>query len=394
MHKFLTGPVSFVRFAHAGAKPGAFGDEHLERLRDRALKQSGIATADGVNVGWSAGEHILDTEFALEKNCYPEHLLFDLCKQTDKLPADKLKAYTATDLQALAKDNPSGFASARQKREAKESARARLEEEARDGRFRKWQTVPAMWDAVTNRVFLGSASANVADRFCGLWAQTFDADIVNQKRLAGDLQPLTAGALANEILKDMTVGDLELAAFTDAPPMETPGWCGPDSLDWIGNEFLLWLWFLSDTQTDTIQLPDGSEATFMFCGGVKVEDPRGVGGNGTMNSDSAVRLPEARAAVAAGKLPRKAALCVVRNGDQFSFTLQAETLAVGGAKFQKPDATGREAHYARLQQIRDLAETLDLMFGAFLAVRVGDQWEAVAADMRAWLKGGARRAAA
>jgi predicted aconitase len=54
----------------------------------------------------------------------------------------------------------------------------------------------------------------------------------------------------------------------------------------------------------------------------------------------------------------------------------------------------------RLQQIRDLAETLDLMFGAFLAVRVGNphssvsQWEAVAADMRAWLKGGARRAAA
>jgi hypothetical protein len=393
MHKFLSGPVSFVRFARTGPKPGAFGDDHLERLRDRHVNWHTLATADGVNVGWSAGEHILDTEFALDKNVYPEHLLFDICKQTDKLPADKLKAYYSADLHALAKDNPSGFASARQKREAKESARARLEEEARDGRFRKWQTVPCAWDAVTNRVFLGSASPNVADRFQRLWAESFDANLIHQKKLGGHVEPLTAGLLAAELLAHVDFEQLELTTFAGSA-FEGAAWCTNETRNWLGNEFLLWLWFTTDTSTDTITLPDGSEATFMFAGGIKVEDPRGVGGNGTMNSDSAVRLPEARAAVATGKLPRKAALCVVRNGDQFTFTLQAETLAVGGAKFAKPDATGREAHYARLQQIRDLAETLDLMFGAFLAVRVGDQWEAAAADMRAWLKGGARRAAA
>lgn len=393
MHKFLSGPVSFVRFAHTGPKPGAFGDDHLERLRDRAGGAQIVPESGHTETRWAGGSHVLDGAFELEKNVYPEHLLFDLWTCSNKLPADKLKAYYSADLHALARDNPSGFASARQKREAKESARARLEAEAKDGRFRKWQTVPCAWDAVTNRVFLGSASASAADRFGNLWAQTWGADLVNQKTLAGDLQPLTAGALAVELSTE-PFGDLEPTAFTAGAPAESPAWCAPDSLDWLGNEFLLWLWFTTDTSTDTITLPDGSEVTFMFAGGIKVEDPRGVGGNGTMNSDSAVRLPEARAAVATGKLPRKAALCAVRNGDQFTFTLQAETLAVGGAKFAKPDATGREAHYARLQQIRDLAETLDLMFGAFLAVRVGDQWEAVAADMRAWLKSGARRAAA
>jgi len=382
MHKFLTGPVSFIRFAHTGAKPGAFGDEHLERLRARAGGAQLIPEVTHTETRWGAGSHVLDGEFDLEKNVYPEHLLFDLWTCSNKLPADKLKAYTATDLRALSKDNPSGFASARQKREAKESARARLEGEAKDGRFRKWQTVPCAWDAVTNRVFLGSASANVAGRFFGLFGNTFQTELC----------PLTASALADEQMGERCDA-LEPTAFT-SQPAGVPGWCVPDLCDWLGNEFLLWLWFTTDTQTDTIQLPDGSEATFMFCGGVKVEDPNGVGGNGTMNSDSAVRLPEARAAVAAGKLPRKAALRVVRNGDDCAFTLQAEALAVGGAKFPKPDATGREAHYARLQQIRDLAETIDLMFGAFLAVRGGDQWEAVAAEMRAWLKGGARRAAA
>ena len=46
---------------------------------------------------------------------------------TDKIPGDLLRAYYAVELKALSKNNPSGFASARQKREAKEIARDRLE---------------------------------------------------------------------------------------------------------------------------------------------------------------------------------------------------------------------------------------------------------------------------
>ena len=53
-------------------------------------------------------------------------LTFDLRVDTDKIPSDLLRAYYAVELKALSKNNPSGFASARQKREAKEIARERL----------------------------------------------------------------------------------------------------------------------------------------------------------------------------------------------------------------------------------------------------------------------------
>ena len=61
-------------------------------------------------------------------------LSFDLRVDTDKLTGDLLRAYSAVELKALTRKNPSGFPSAKQKREAREIARDRLEREAKDGR--------------------------------------------------------------------------------------------------------------------------------------------------------------------------------------------------------------------------------------------------------------------
>jgi hypothetical protein len=122
---------------------------------------------------------------------------------------------------------------------------------------------------------------------------------------------------------------------------------------------------------------------------VKVEDPRGQTGHGTMNSESAVRLPEARAAVKAGKLPRKAALTLVRHDDQFSLILQAETLAVTSGKVPNApeDVDGRARDEHRLQAVRDLCEGLDQLYAAFLDRRLSRRWELELAEVRAWLGG-------
>ncbi len=184
----------------------------------------------------------------------------------------------------------------------------------------------------------------------------------------------------------------------DRGPAERPAWCPLDDRpDWLGNEFLLWLWFHADVHGDTLKLPDGTEATFMFAGGIKVEDPRGQSGRGTLNSESAVRLPEARAAVKAGKLPRKAALTVVRHGEQFTCVLDAETLAVTQGKLPPADESvqsGRDRDVARLQSVRDLAVLVDQMYAAFLARRISGYWSGELKEMQGWLKGGRVRDAA
>ena len=49
--------------------------------------------------------------------------------------------------------------SARQKREARDTARQRLEDEAKDGRFLRRKAVPVLWDALSNELLVGSTSA-------------------------------------------------------------------------------------------------------------------------------------------------------------------------------------------------------------------------------------------
>jgi hypothetical protein len=390
---FLKGSVTFTRFRHDLPKPKNFSeDPHLAALRSRALGRNwlGVDTL----VGWSAGESVLDEAFTELKNVYPDHLAVDLWTQTNKLPGDLLHAYYTADLRALSANNPSGYPSAKQKREARESARDRLEEEARDGRFRKRKCVPVLWDAVRNEVFLGSTSAATAEKLERLFQKTFGSDGSHGVLPSGHLRAITAGELAVRLFPAAEHERLSGFVPGTTPEADGPGWA-KDSVDFLGNEFLLWLWFFAEQHGDTLQLPDGSEVTFMFSGGVKVDDPRGQTGHGTLNSRSAVRLPEAKAAVRAGKLPRKAALTLVHHDDQYSFVLAAETLAVTSAKLPPPgeDVNGRAREEHRLQAVRDLAELVEAMFEAFLTRRLSPGWSAELREIQQWLARGGRVAA-
>jgi hypothetical protein len=383
--------VSFLRFKVSGRGSRMFDEEHLDRLSDRMAGRQKIASADGIEVGWTAGDHILDTDFQLAKNIINDTLSFELRVDTDKLPGDLLRAYYAVELKALSKDNPSGFASSKQKREAKEIARDRLEQEAKDGRYRKRKCIPVLWDRLSHEVLFGATSITQVDRLCSLFDQTFGLK----------LECMTAGRRAHHLAevqaRTRMVDDSSPSAFV-------PGFTPPDlawiadesSRDFIGNEFLLWLWYHTDVVSDTLTLQDGSEAAIMLARTLTLECPRGQTGHETISSEGPSRLPEARRAIQSGKLPRKMGLTVVRHSDQYEFTLHAETLAVGSAKFPPPDESITDARAKldeRASQLRSFIETLDLIYDAFGQKRFGKDWATELADMQKWLKKEERRVA-
>ena len=395
---FLTGNVTFFRFAVRGARPDLFGDDHLDALRQFAAGRSRLASADGVECGWAASGHVLDTDFTLLKNVVNDALCFDLRVDTDRLPADLLKAYYEIELKALSASNPSGFASAKQKREAKEAARDRLEEEAKDGRFKKRKCIPLLWDRPSNELLFGATSVTHVDRLCALFKQTFDAE----------LMPLTAG-VQSRVRGDQAHARLhgEQAGYVTAPTLspfvegvtpEDAAWI-PDgeSRDFLGNEFLLWLWFNADGASDTLALPDKSDATFMIARTLVLDCPRGQSGTDGFRHEGPTRLPEALRALRAGKLPRKCGLTLVRHDEQYEFTLHAETLSVGGCKLPKPgdDVTDARAKLDdRIDKVRHQIQTLDLLYAAFLAVRLSLAWAETLGRMQRWLSKGERREAA
>lgn len=380
---FFAGRVTFLRFRIDGPSPGSFSADHTDRLREFAAGRQRLASADGIEVGWAAGEHILDTDFSLLKNVINDTLSFDLRIDTEKLPTDLFKAYVAVELKALAAGNPSGVPSMKQKREAKEAARDRLEDEAKDGRYKRRKCVPVLWDAKSNEVLFGATSVTNVDRLCTLFQQSFGYG----------LDPITSGRrmfqLAELYQRTRAVDDSTPSAFVPGVTPEGVAWIADESSrDFLGNEFLLWLWYNADGESDTVELADKSDATYMIARTLTLECPRGQTGHETITHEGPSKLPEAKRAVQSGKLPRKCGLTLVRHDEQYEFTLHAETLAVGSAKLPNmpDDITDARAKLdTRADQIRHLVETVDLLYDAFGQQRLGKGWAETLPRMQKWL---------
>jgi hypothetical protein len=386
---FFSGRVSFARFKVTGKAPRVFGPDELARLADNAAGRQRRASADGIEIGWAAGEHILDTRFDLAKNVINDMLFFALRVDMNKLPADLLRAYYQIDLAALSAGNPSGHPSNRQKRDAKDSARDRLEHEAKDGRYLKRKAIEVVWDRLANEVYFGTTSLSQIDRLHTLFQNTFDVG----------LEAVTAGRRAFELAelhqRARGVDDAEPAIFIPGLSPTDVAWVLDEhSRDYVGNEFLLWLWYRLETQDDAFKLTDASEVTVMLTRTLTLECPRGQTGHETISHEGPTRLPEARRAIRAGKMPRKVGLTLVRHDTQYEFTLHAESLAIGSARLPANEEEDDRARLdERANQLRALIETLDLLYDAFGRVRFSGEWTKELAKMQKWLQREERRAA-
>jgi len=373
---FLTGRVTFLRYRVDGSVPGLFGPDHLEKLAQHVIGKQRTESKDGTEVGWIAGEDILDTNFELEKNVVADALSFSLRVDTQKLPGDLLRAYAREELESLAASNPSGRPNAKQKKEAREAARERLELEGQDGRFTRRKASPLLWDGQANQLLVGATSPSVLDHVQRLFQETFGCSLTF----------LDAGQRALDQVK----GEVELR-----PSLFLPG-AGQAEVTWaddtaspvfLGNEFLLWLWFTLEEHGDTLALADGSQLAVMLAKTLSLECPRGLSGSETIRSDGPTRLPEARRAIQAGKLPRQAGLILVRHDQQYELTLQAEILAVNGAKLPKGEEIEERARMEeRVGQLRQLLESLDRLYDAFLHKRLGSDWAVELAQIQKWLQ--------
>jgi hypothetical protein len=381
---FLNGRVTYTRFQVGGDSPLPFDEADLESARRNLIGQFTVPDApDGVAIGWSGGEHVLDLTLDPAKNILDDALHLGLRVDTDKIPGELLRAYTKIEIDARAFASPTGFVTKAQREEAREAALARARAEAADGRFRRQKLYPVLWDGLTNFVYAGATSQAVLDRFVALFRATFD-------RM---LEPVTAGRLA----LDQVVGRGEQAPVETLSPVwfvgeaaqHTVAWTDADATrpDHLGNEFLLWLWHTLQHDGDKVTLADGSDATVMLAKTLVLDCPRGLTGRDSLANEGPSSLPEAHRALQAGKLPRRAGLIIVRQGAEYELTLQAETLAVSGLALPRAEVvSGREARIARVESLRHLVETLDLLYDAFGRRRTGPGWTGELGRIRRWLQ--------
>ena len=135
-----------------------------------------------------------------------------------------------------------------------------------------------------------------------------------------------------------------------------------------------------------IKLGDGTEATVMVAKTLTLDCPRGENGRDNLTDDGPTRLPEAFRALQSGKLPRKAGLLLERHGLAYELTLQAESFSVTGLALPKPEGlSGSELRVARIESLRHVVETLDLLYASYVLRRAGADWTGELGRIRGWL---------
>ena len=406
---FHAGRVSFCRFRVEGDAPDAVDDTTLATLAEFAFAEREIGAPDEIESGWTTGEHLLDTQFTYEKNGYGADatlLLFALRIDTHRVPGDLKHAYRRMNELAVAAASPTGFASKRERRDAKETAQQQVREDLAAGKHRKSKAVPLLWDLKGRTLYCAAPSNKVMELLSSQFHQSFNAKLTH----------LSSGALAGDLLRASGKGrdyeDLLPSPFT-APPdgaaldhedadkprdVKIPAvpWvkAATDMKDFLGNEFAIWLWWMIEAGEGLVKVETDAgkaEVAVMVDAVLDMECAWGVLGKQALRAGGPTRLAEAGVALASGKWPRKAGLVIADNlagdGVQWKFTLQADRWTVSGATLPEvPDAqTPREATEARLANTRQLASMLDGLFKAFLSQRVSSGWAAKRRAIHEWI---------
>lgn len=382
---FLEGSVTFRRYKVEGLAPFQFDESILELLSKNIMDKAKVPMEkNGVRYGWCGGRHVSDITFSHEKNVIDDLMIWGLVAEAHKIPAEKMKAYYEIEIAAQLKECGFKTPTKKQKKIAKETAMERLQDEAKDGRFVRRQMVQVAWDKNTNELYIGSTSTAFHKRLLMLFHLTF------QRRLTS----MTPGTLAREYWDEEELLEVQPTKFVKDLHPDAASWdMGTSSLDFLGNEFFLWLWFQCADGVDTFTLSDNTELAVMFSKTLSLDCPRGERGKDVITAEGPTRLPEALRAIQGGKLPRKTGFILHRLDRQYELTLQAETFFVSGAKLPKASSgTDRNGQrQERVESLRELCSILDMLYAHFLSFRIDTErmdtvtWPEIADHIGQWL---------
>lgn len=404
---FTQGRVTFCCFKVVGDAPKTVDEAMLSIFAEHRFRETEIGTPDEVEVGFVTAEHLLDTDFTFEKAAYGvgglpgSAALLAMRMDTHKVPADVKQAYRKINEQAAAAGSPTGFASKSEKRDAKETAARQMEEDLAAGKFRKSKSIQLLWDLAHQKLYCAAAGNTVIEHLSRLFRQSFSCE----------LEYLSAGVAAGEFFRangrQRDYEDLHPGALT-APPAEANErhddaegprdlsipelpWIAQsvDLKDYLGNEWLMWLWWLTETNEGAI----GETGLFAaIINSLDMDCAWGVRGKQSLRGEivggGPTRLPEAGEALATGKWPRKAGLILSDGEAQWELTLQADKRVVSSVKLPEIEeaATPRELIERRLELTLKLAEALDRAYTAFLAQRASSGWSSKRDAMRKWVR--------
>ena len=162
-----------------------------------------------------------------------------------------------------------------------------------------------------------------------------------------------------------------------------------ESKRFLGNEFLMWLWFRSDCFDGLFESSEGS-FELIFDDALTLEAYLAETERSDFRGGTPAYSAEARTALQQGKRTAKAKLRLVKDVREWVFTLKAAELDLSSIKIptlltEEDD----EQFYERMFLLEELEDVVDGLYLQFLTLRLSDHWfDEMLPSMKLWIDGG------
>jgi len=158
----------------------------------------------------------------------------------------------------------------------------------------------------------------------------------------------------------------------------------------LGQEFLTWLWYKSDTLPDAFR--DAANIPFQLFMEHRVVVQGGVGDTLETASVSGTLSPlrEARFGLATGKKVTRATLRFEQDGLRWQLSLRAEDFAVSSLKGPRTDRGDTDTDpdallLERIYMIERCMALLNSLYADFLRLRLSLQWAEESRQVHTWM---------
>lgn len=160
----------------------------------------------------------------------------------------------------------------------------------------------------------------------------------------------------------------------------------------LGQEFLTWLWFASETTSGLFRTKEGEAFSVTVEQKVSVQGGEGEAKETAVCSGPMAELREARLGLRTGKKVNKAKVRVEKDEVSWQVLLDAANFTLQGLKTPKVEMKLEEGEdpdsriLEKIYLLEKCTDFLDTVFTRFLALRFGPQWPEEAAHLRKWLE--------
>ena len=399
---FRHGAVSYSRFGVLGEFPDAAGDGTLAMLSRHVVRNRTVAE-EGVSSGWCTGRHVFDADFTWESCGFSGAILCAMRVDTAKVPSEIRRAYVAmAEDERRSRENGAdvaGVLSRGARREAKAEAERRCKEEITEGKYRRIAMTPVLLDLVRRTVLAPVSSDAALKELRGLMEGTYGcklnrrtsggvaADLLGARGMTSDLDDALPDAFTAPPALAAPRADVDAPSRAKGRPEVPWSLAGGEPRDFLGNVFLLWLWWMAETNEGIVETKDVSVAVLVDKV-VDLECPWGTGGRTSLRGLMPTRAPEATKALQAGKWPRRLGLLLAVHGQEFECVLQGDRFAVSGLRLGDPSEEARTPRLEleeRLDRLATFDAVLVGLYDHFLRERFGKGWNTRRQQIGEWI---------